>query len=100
MVERQTLGKRIASLRGTAGLSQTQLAAKAGVPTGTLKNWEQDLRQPYASALAGLAVALGVEAGPLLEGVTFPTAEKPGRAGRPRKAPPAAGSKASGQKPR
>jgi hypothetical protein len=38
------------------------------------------------SALQALAVALGVEVGPLLEGVTFPTQEKPGRAARPRKA--------------
>ncbi len=89
MAKRQTMGKRIAALRVAAGLSQPQLAKRAGVPIGTLRNWEQDLRQPYASALQALAVALGVEVGPLLDGVTFPTQEKPGRAGRPRKVAPA-----------
>jgi hypothetical protein len=35
---------------------------------------------------AGKTAALGLDVGPLLEGVTFPTVEEPGRAGRPRKA--------------
>jgi transcriptional regulator with XRE-family HTH domain len=83
--KKQTLGSRIAELRLARGLSQSQLARWAGVPTTTLKNWEQDRRQPYASAVARLAVALGIEPGPLLEGVSFPTVEAPGRAGRPRK---------------
>jgi transcriptional regulator with XRE-family HTH domain len=82
---KQTLGKRIAAVRKAAGLSQPELAGKAGLPLNTLKNWEQDRRQPYASAVAALAEALGVPAGELLEGVTFPTVEAPGRRGRPRK---------------
>ena len=85
--KQQTLGERIQALRLAAGLSQSQLARAARVPIGTLKNWEQDQApsRMASSAVVTLAEALGIAAGPLLEGVSFPTVEAPGRAGRPRK---------------
>ena len=73
----ETLGQRIASLRHAAGLSQSQLAERAGVSTGTLKNWEQGIRQPLPAGLAAIAKGLGVSPGPLLEGVSFPAKEEP-----------------------
>jgi transcriptional regulator with XRE-family HTH domain len=97
--KKPTLGERIQAERLKAGLSQSQLARAAGVPAGTLRNWEQDKRQPYASALAALLAALELPLGPLLEGVTFPTVEAPGRAGRPRKVQAAANPAPSEEKP-
>jgi transcriptional regulator with XRE-family HTH domain len=54
------MGERLQQLRQARGLSQTQLAAAAGVPVGSLRNWEQGHRTPLLSAAARLAVALGV----------------------------------------
>ncbi len=85
----ETLGQRIASLRHAAGLSQPQLAERAGISTATLRNWEQGIRFPLPVGLVAIAKGLGISPGPLLDGVTFPTQEKPGRAGRPRKVAPA-----------
>jgi transcriptional regulator with XRE-family HTH domain len=84
MTERQTLGRRIASLRETAELTQQQLADAAGVPVSTLRNWEQDHREPMASVVVRLAKGLGISPGPLLEGVVFPTKGR-GPAKKPRK---------------
>jgi transcriptional regulator with XRE-family HTH domain len=51
---------RMKRLREAAGLSQPQAAAAAGVPVGTLRNWEQGLRMPALDAAARLAKAIGV----------------------------------------
>lgn len=97
----ETLGQRIASLRHAAGLSQSQLAERAGISTGTLKNWEQGIRQPLPKGIAAIARGLGISPGPLLEGVVFdeesgqpqkasaePATDKPTAGpGRPRKKP-------------
>jgi transcriptional regulator with XRE-family HTH domain len=55
----ETMGKRLKRLREAAGLSQSQLAAAAGVPVGTLRNWEYDRREPLLGAAARLADGLG-----------------------------------------
>jgi transcriptional regulator with XRE-family HTH domain len=47
-------------LRLAAGLSQSKLAGKSGVPIGTLRNWEQDRRVPLLDTAARVAQALGV----------------------------------------
>jgi len=60
-MQRETFGERLQSLRARAGLTQMQLADKAGVPLTTLRNWEHDRREPMASALFKLARALGVD---------------------------------------
>lgn len=54
-------GKRLQTLRQTAGLSQAQLAAKAGMSVRSLQNWEIDRSKPKVDALLALAEALGVE---------------------------------------
>jgi transcriptional regulator with XRE-family HTH domain len=51
---------RLRELREKAGLTQEQLAAKAGVPIGSLRNHEQGQRQPSWSAVVKLSRALGV----------------------------------------
>ena len=41
-------------------MSQTQLAERAGLPLGTVRNLEQDHRSPLLATAAAIAVALGV----------------------------------------
>jgi len=54
------MGKRIKRLRLGLGLSQSQLARKAGVATVTLQAWEHGRRTPLLSAAVLLADALEV----------------------------------------
>lgn len=85
------IGCRLVRLREKAGLTQAQLAQMAGVPPGTLKNWETGHREPMASALPALAAALQVTTDDLL-GFRLednPPIDPPPRSkrGRPRKTP-------------
>ncbi|MFO0823029.1 MAG: helix-turn-helix transcriptional regulator [Gemmataceae bacterium] len=50
----------VRSLREKAGLTQQQLAEKADIPIGTLRNHEQGQRLPSLAAARRLAAALGV----------------------------------------
>jgi transcriptional regulator with XRE-family HTH domain len=65
-------------MREKAGLSQTGLAKKAGVPFRSVQNWEQGVRVPRPQALLALAEALGTTTDVLIRGMAGP---KP----RPRK---------------
>ncbi len=68
--------------RERAGLTQSEVASRAGVPFRSYQNWETGSREPRLQALPSLADALEVTVNDLLK----PSAEKPGkRAGRPRK---------------
>jgi transcriptional regulator with XRE-family HTH domain len=69
------MGQHLKKLRAAAGLSQSQLARAAGVPVGTLKNWEQGRREPLLGAACKLADALGVGLDDLA-GRTRPAPEK------------------------
>jgi transcriptional regulator with XRE-family HTH domain len=60
MVKAVMFGQRLQALRLAAGLSQSQLAAATGLPIGSLKNYEQDRREPQWSVVIILAKALGV----------------------------------------
>ena len=62
----ETFGQRVARLRVAAGLTQEQLATKAELPAGSLRNYEYDHRRPRADAAVRLARALGVTAEELL----------------------------------
>jgi transcriptional regulator with XRE-family HTH domain len=55
-----TFGKRLQALRAEAGLSQTQLAARAGLSIDSFRNWEQDRVLPRIDTATRLARALGV----------------------------------------
>jgi transcriptional regulator with XRE-family HTH domain len=55
-------------LRLNEGLTQIELAGRAGVSPDTVVRWENGRGQnPHPSALRKLAVALGVRPGDLLE---------------------------------
>jgi transcriptional regulator with XRE-family HTH domain len=56
----ESFGQRLKRLRQAAGLSQAKLARAAGVPHGSPRNWEYDLREPLVGAAAKIARALGV----------------------------------------
>lgn len=55
-------------LRESAGLSQSGLATKSGIPLRSIQNWEQGHRTPRADVLLSLAKALGVGVDSLLTG--------------------------------
>lgn len=49
----------IQQYRITEGYTQQQLAQESGVPFGTIRNYEQNRREPTASNLYKIAKALG-----------------------------------------
>jgi transcriptional regulator with XRE-family HTH domain len=55
------MGTRLQRLRKAAGLSQSQLARRSGIPLPTLRGWEQGRATPLLDAAARLAVALGCD---------------------------------------
>jgi transcriptional regulator with XRE-family HTH domain len=81
--------------REGAGLSRAEPARTAGVPAGTLRNWEGDRGFPGLPAALRLAEALGVPVEQLAEGVEDPAAEEEGeptpKRGRGGKRPAIAG---------
>jgi putative transcriptional regulator len=50
-------GADVVALRKFVGLTQTQFASAIGISVATLRNWEQDRRQPEGPALALLRIA-------------------------------------------
>jgi transcriptional regulator with XRE-family HTH domain len=56
----ETMGDRLKKLREEAGLSQPKLAKAAGIPVGTIRNWEQNLRVPRLDTAFRVAKALGI----------------------------------------
>jgi transcriptional regulator with XRE-family HTH domain len=56
----EAMGKRLQRLRQERGLTQTQLAEKAGVPFRSLQNWEYGRRTILFDAAVKLADALDV----------------------------------------
>jgi transcriptional regulator with XRE-family HTH domain len=52
---------KLKELRAGAGLSQPALAKKAGLPLGSIRQYEQGRREPYWQVVFKLADALGVE---------------------------------------
>ena len=82
-----SFGQQLRGLREAAGLSRPALARRAGVPVGTLRNWEADRGFPGLPALLRLAAALGVPVERFAEGVEDPAAEEAETTrGRPRRA--------------
>jgi transcriptional regulator with XRE-family HTH domain len=59
------MGTRLQQLRLGAGLSQTELADAAGIPVGSLRNWERGRRTPLLDAAARIATAIGCTVGQL-----------------------------------
>jgi transcriptional regulator with XRE-family HTH domain len=61
MSKKETFGARLQKLREAAGLTQKQVAERAGVPLQSLRNWEHDRREPLLGTAFRLADALGVD---------------------------------------
>jgi transcriptional regulator with XRE-family HTH domain len=77
-------GVQLRSARIAAGLSQEELADKAGISVDSIQNWEQGRTRPRLTALGNLALALGVSLDTLiLAGKNGPEGKQP--RGRPRK---------------
>lgn len=69
MAERDELiGRRIAELRLAAGLTQEQLAGRAGMATENLSRAERGRTTPHLNKLIGIARALDVTLDELVEG--------------------------------
>ncbi len=83
----ETMGRRLQRLRMAADLTQAALAERAGVPLRSLRNWEQDHREPRLDAALSLARVLGVLVEELMAGLA-PRDERPPV---PRGRPPAGG---------
>src|SRR5947209_5868115 len=85
-----TFGKKLKELRHQQGLTQAQLAKASGIPQGTVRDYEQDKRNPLLANAQKLARVLGVslDVFPAPSGTTASSAgEHP--LGRPPKATPA-----------
>jgi transcriptional regulator with XRE-family HTH domain len=90
----KALGARIKELRTAAGLSQRELAAKAGLAHASLTSWEQGIREPGWLTVLALAAALGVDCKAFER---EPTAVPEPKRGRPARPKPAAKKKAKGK---
>jgi transcriptional regulator with XRE-family HTH domain len=51
---------KLRKLRQTAGVTQDELAGRAGLPVGTVRNYEQGIRNPPWVNVVRLASALGL----------------------------------------
>jgi transcriptional regulator with XRE-family HTH domain len=85
-------GERLRELRESAGLTQQQLADAAGVPVGSIRNYEQGHREPYWNVVYRLVPALGVNCDafqqcvqPLLASEPAPVPKKKGKSSKIRK---------------
>jgi putative transcriptional regulator len=56
LTDGETAAAIVRTVRKRLGLSQAQFAARFHVPVGTLRDWEQNRRQPEAPAMAYLRV--------------------------------------------
>jgi transcriptional regulator with XRE-family HTH domain len=90
----ETFAAKLKRLRETAGLTQNELAERAGMNPFGVAKLEQGARKPTWATVQALAAALGVSC----EAFTSPPAtDEPRERGRPPKPP--AGGQASESKP-
>jgi transcriptional regulator with XRE-family HTH domain len=54
-----TFAEKLGALRKAAGLTQAELASRSGQPAGTVRNYEQGIREPDWYGFLKLAEALG-----------------------------------------
>jgi transcriptional regulator with XRE-family HTH domain len=88
-VAEDTFGARLKQLRAQAGLTQQELADRAGLHKQSVSRLEQDEYSPTWPTVQALAKALGVNS-LAFEGTVEPSpkTKQPARRGRPPKAPP------------
>jgi transcriptional regulator with XRE-family HTH domain len=70
------IAARVRAARCERGLTQVELASRAGLTTGTISRLERGREPPTVSSLVRIAEAMGLELGALV-GSLPPTAEKP-----------------------
>ena len=75
-------GERLKELREAAGLTQAELAERAGLSQRAVSHWEQKLREPSWSAVVALSGVLDVDCTAFL---SPPAQRHEQRRGRPRK---------------
>jgi transcriptional regulator with XRE-family HTH domain len=92
-VNAEYFSARLRELRTAAGLTQAELAKKAGLSQKAISDWEQARREPLWSNVVALAAALGVDA---LAFLKQPKERPPAGRGRPPKGKP--GPKGRGRK--
>lgn len=78
---RPAQGARLADLRKSAGLTQTELARILGEPQPNIAFWEQSPKPPRSDVLPKMANALGVSVEHLL-GISPISSRKPGPVGK------------------
>jgi transcriptional regulator with XRE-family HTH domain len=79
------LARRLRDMREAAGLSQQELAVKAGLSVSVVSQIEQGKKaDPRMSTVVALASALGVDVGSL---AVSASPDAPGRSGRKKKSP-------------
>jgi transcriptional regulator with XRE-family HTH domain len=71
----ESIGRRIAELREAAGMTQEDLAGKAGMATENLSRAERGRTTPHLMKLIGIADALGVTLDDIVRGETTKGAE-------------------------
>jgi transcriptional regulator with XRE-family HTH domain len=79
------IGRRIAEGRREAALTQDEVAAASGIDSSNIRAYENGRAMPSIHSLVRIAVALGLEPGSLLQGITlelFATAKLDGRRDR------------------
>jgi transcriptional regulator with XRE-family HTH domain len=79
-------GSTLRRLREAVGLSQAELAERAGISVDSIQNWEQGRSSPRLEALPVLATALNVDVASLIADVSAPETKRP--RGRPAKPKP------------
>ena len=77
MAKPDTFAQRLQALRLKAGLTQTQLAEATGLSLGSIRNYEQEHREPQWDALFALAKALGVDCSAFVDCVSKDSVKKP-----------------------
>ncbi len=60
------IGQRIKECRESRNMSQKDLAAKIGISSGRLSNWEQGLNRPNADIIARICRALDISPSEIL----------------------------------
>lgn len=71
MISVEKLGVRIAYLRRTRGLTQTQIANRLGVTPQAVSKWERGLACPDLVCLDELSDLLGISIDALLRGAAY-----------------------------
>jgi len=77
-LERAPKVPRVKSMRRALGLTQEQFSARYGIPLGTLRDWEQGVKEPDTAAKSYLRCIMGDAEGVARAFITIPPAPKAG----------------------